>query len=223
VHKTASATKSAFPVVSIRRYFYPHVYSIFHFETMLQLSSARMRSFTVFWLPILIAFCTTIQTASASDEESETTAPQQFKNAREAAKPWYTQSMSSKFPLSPVTVSVLLISIVYLLSSWAGPVYNCQASHILIQEHDEETKQKLEKLKKTIQADVNLFQKTAKEVSSCPSKNQGGFLGQFKRGVMASAFDQVCFDPKTPLETTVGPIQTQFGWHLIYIHERKMP
>jgi peptidyl-prolyl cis-trans isomerase C len=200
---------------------------IFHFETMmLQLSFARMRSFTVFWLPLLIAFCTTLQTASAAssdDENSETTAQQQFKNDRQAAKPWYTQSMSSKFPISPVTVAVLLTSIVYVLSSWAGPVYNCQASHILIQEHDEETKQKLENLKKTIQADVNLFRKTAKEVSSCPSKNQGGYLGQFKRGAMAPAFDRVCFDPKTPLETTVGPIQTQFGWHLIYIHERKMP
>jgi peptidyl-prolyl cis-trans isomerase C len=189
---------------------------------MLQLSSTRLRSFAVFWLPILIGFCTTIQTASASDEESETTA-QQFKNARSAAKPWYTQSMSSKFPVSPVSVVVLLVSIVYLLSSWAGPVYNCKASHILIQEHDEETKQKLEKLKKTIQADVDLFRKNAKETSSCPSKSQGGYLGQFKRGVMAPAFDKLCFDPKTPLETTVGPIQTQFGWHLIYIHERKMP
>jgi peptidyl-prolyl cis-trans isomerase C len=192
---------------------------ISHFETMVQLSSPRMRPFNLFYLPILIAFCTAIQTASASDAETQ----QQFKNDRQAAKPWYTQSMSSKFPLSPVTVSVLLISIVYLLSSWAGPVYNCQASHILIQEHDEETKEKLEKLKKTIQGDVNKFRKTAKEVSSCPSKNQGGYLGQFKRGAMAPGFDKVCFDPATPLETTVGPIQTQFGWHLIFIHERKMP
>jgi peptidyl-prolyl cis-trans isomerase C len=220
-HRPSATQSQSVPVVVI-----DHSTSsrIFHFETMLQLSSARMRSFTIFWLPILIAFCTTIQTASAADEETETTGQQQqFKNAREAAKPWYTQSMSSKFPLSPVTVSVLLISIVYVLSSWAGPVYSCQASHILIQEHDDETKQKLETLKKTIQADVNLFKKTAKEVSSCPSKNQGGYLGQFKRGVMAPAFDQACFDLKTPLETTVGPIQTQFGWHLIYIHERKMP
>jgi peptidyl-prolyl cis-trans isomerase C len=177
---------------------------------MLQLSSASVRSFAIFWLPILVGVCSACSNCDGT-------------NARTAAKPWYTESVSENFPVSAVSVGVFIISAVYLLSFWAGPVYNCQASHILIEGHDEETSKQLEKLKQTIGGDANKFKKHAKELSSCPSKNQGGYLGQFKRGVMAPAFDKACFDPNTPLQTAVGPIETSFGWHLIYIHDRKMP
>jgi peptidyl-prolyl cis-trans isomerase C len=40
---------------------------------------------------------------------------------------------------------------------------------------------------------------------------------------MAPTFDRACFDPTSELRTTIGPIQTQFGWHLIYVQDRQIP
>ena len=36
-------------------------------------------------------------------------------------------------------------------------------------------------------------------------------------------FSTVCFDPDTPENTTVGPVKTSFGYHLIYIDNRTLP
>ena len=52
------------------------------------------------------------------------------------------------------------------------------------------------------------------------SVKDGGSLGRFYRGDMAKNFDRACFDPKTPIGTTVGPFETSFGWHLLYIKNR---
>ena len=38
---------------------------------------------------------------------------------------------------------------------------------------------------------------------------------------MVPPFDKVVFDPNTKVKTVLGPVQTQFGWHLIYIEDRK--
>lgn len=53
----------------------------------------------------------------------------------------------------------------------------------------------------------------AKKFSICPSKKKGGDLGEFKRGQMVKAFDDVVF--KKPLLTYHGPIKTRFGFHII--------
>lgn len=55
------------------------------------------------------------------------------------------------------------------------------------------------------------------------AQKQTGLLGTFPKGSMVPPFDKVCFDPATPVGTTVGPVLTQFGYHLIYIHDRKIP
>lgn len=40
---------------------------------------------------------------------------------------------------------------------------------------------------------------------------------------MVPAFDKVIFDPDTEMDKTYGPVETQFGFHLIMVHNRKMP
>jgi len=46
----------------------------------------------------------------------------------------------------------------------------------------------------------------------------GGYLGTFKPGMMVKEFDQVVFTEE--LGKVHGPIETQFGYHLILITRR---
>ena len=57
------------------------------------------------------------------------------------------------------------------------------------------------------------FSLLAKKFSLCPSKKKGGDLGEFRRGQMVKAFDDVVF--KKELLKVHGPIKTKFGFHLI--------
>jgi peptidyl-prolyl cis-trans isomerase C len=57
------------------------------------------------------------------------------------------------------------------------------------------------------------FDALAKRYSICPSGKRGGDLGEFHRGDMVKAFDDVVF--KRPLLKVQGPIKTRFGYHLI--------
>lgn len=57
------------------------------------------------------------------------------------------------------------------------------------------------------------FGQIAKKHSTCPSKKKGGDLGEFKRGQMVKAFDDVVF--KKELLKVHGPVKTRFGYHLI--------
>lgn len=81
------------------------------------------------------------------------------------------------------------------------------ARHILVKTRDE-----AEKLKKQLKLGSD-FGKLAKKHSLCPSGKRQGDLGEFKRGEMVKAFDDVVF--KKPLLVVHGPIKTRFGWHLI--------
>jgi peptidyl-prolyl cis-trans isomerase D len=60
------------------------------------------------------------------------------------------------------------------------------------------------------------FGDLAKEYSKDPgSAQQGGDLGSFGRGTMVKAFEDAAFAAK-PLDI-VGPVQTDFGWHIIKV------
>jgi peptidyl-prolyl cis-trans isomerase C len=81
------------------------------------------------------------------------------------------------------------------------------ACHILVKER---------KLAEDLLARLNKgedFGKLAKKYSTCPSKKKGGNLGDFFKGDMVKAFDDVVF--KRPILKVHGPIKTQFGFHLI--------
>jgi peptidyl-prolyl cis-trans isomerase C len=62
------------------------------------------------------------------------------------------------------------------------------------------------------------FEMAAMQYSSCPSKEQGGNLGQFTRGRMVPEFENAAF------ELAVGqisdPVKTQFGYHIIKVDEK---
>jgi len=86
------------------------------------------------------------------------------------------------------------------------------ARHILV-----DTEEKCVELKTQIENGAD-FADVAKEHSSCPSGQQGGGLGEFSPGQMVPEFDTINFNEE--LEKVHGPIQTQFGYHLIEITER---
>ena len=87
-----------------------------------------------------------------------------------------------------------------------------KASHILVERQEE-----CEELKKQIEAGAD-FAGIAKEHSQCPSSMQGGALGEFSPGQMVKEFDDVVFSGD--LDKIHGPVQTQFGYHLIDITSR---
>ncbi|AAZ24551.1 MULTISPECIES: peptidylprolyl isomerase PpiC [Colwellia] len=81
------------------------------------------------------------------------------------------------------------------------------ALHILVK-----TEKLAVELKTQLDKGAN-FGALAKKHSLCPSKKKGGDLGEFRRGQMVKAFDDVVF--KRPLLKVHGPIKTKFGYHLI--------
>ena len=86
------------------------------------------------------------------------------------------------------------------------------ARHILVS--SEET---CNELKTQIEAGAD-FGDVAKEHSSCPSSAQGGDLGEFSPGMMVPEFDKVVFSAN--VGTVQGPVQTQFGYHLLEVTNR---
>jgi peptidyl-prolyl cis-trans isomerase C len=62
------------------------------------------------------------------------------------------------------------------------------------------------------------FAELAKTHSQCPSGQQGGALGEFTPGQMVREFDEVVFSGE--LGKVLGPVKTQFGYHLIEITGR---
>ena len=90
-------------------------------------------------------------------------------------------------------------------------VKKVQARHILL------GKQELaEELKKRVDAGED-FSALAEEYSECPSKKRGGDLGWFGKGAMVRPFEVAAFSAEEG--AVVGPVKTEFGWHLIYVYE----
>ena len=62
------------------------------------------------------------------------------------------------------------------------------------------------------------FAAVAKINSSCPSSAQGGDLGSFSHGQMVPEFNEAVFSGE--LNKLLGPVKTQFGFHLIEVTSR---
>ena len=94
------------------------------------------------------------------------------------------------------------------------PEEEVRARHILV-ETKEQAREIFEKL-----AHGSEFEKLAKEYSKDPgSKDQGGELGFFARGQMVPQFEEAAFKLK---KGEVGePFQSQFGWHVIRVDDRR--
>lgn len=73
------------------------------------------------------------------------------------------------------------------------------------------------KLRAEIEAGAD-FAAIAKQHSSCPSGRSGGDLGTFGPGQMVKEFDEAVFTGE--VGKVLGPIQTQFGYHLLEVTKR---
>ena len=88
-----------------------------------------------------------------------------------------------------------------------------RASHILV-----ETEEEAKSLKSEIESGMD-FSNIAKKHSKCPSKETGGDLGFFDKGVMVKEFEEAAFSLE--IGAVSDPVQTQFGYHLIKVTEKK--
>ena len=86
------------------------------------------------------------------------------------------------------------------------------ARHILVP-----TEESCNDLKAEIEAGADFAEVAAKH-SKCPSGKQGGALGEFSPGQMVKEFDEVVFNGE--VGKVLGPVKTQFGYHLIEITDR---
>ena len=95
-----------------------------------------------------------------------------------------------------------------------APDVEVQASHILVSD---------EAAANEIIAELAAgadFATLAQEKSEGPSASRGGDLGYFRRGDMVPPFAEAAFALE-PGETTQTPVQTQFGWHVILLVDRR--
>ncbi|AXA33749.1 MULTISPECIES: peptidylprolyl isomerase [Francisella] len=87
------------------------------------------------------------------------------------------------------------------------------ARHLLVQSENE-----CNEIKNNISEGKITFEEAAKKHSLCPSGARGGDLGSFSQGQMVPEFDKVVFNDE--LHKVHGPVQTQFGYHLLEITSR---
>jgi parvulin-like peptidyl-prolyl isomerase len=94
------------------------------------------------------------------------------------------------------------------------------ARHILVKSEDE-AKKIIAQLK-SLSGDKlkTKFIELAKKESTGPSGPNGGDLGYFSKGQMVPAFNDKVFSMKKGTITT-EPVKTQFGYHVIYLEDKK--
>ncbi len=88
-----------------------------------------------------------------------------------------------------------------------------RASHILVK-----TEQEAKELFNDIKNGKS-FAQIAEEKSLCPSGQNGGDLGFFGKGMMVKPFEDAAFDLE--VGELSQPVETQFGWHLIQVTDKK--
>ena len=91
-----------------------------------------------------------------------------------------------------------------------------QAKHILIDSEEQGNE-----ISKAIANDETTFEEAAGKYSSCPSKENGGDLGEFGAGQMVKEFEDAAFAAE--IGKVIGPVKTQFGYHLIKVEKHNEP
>jgi peptidyl-prolyl cis-trans isomerase C len=98
------------------------------------------------------------------------------------------------------------------------PEQEVRASHILVEE-----KAEAEEILAELEQGA-AFAELAAERSTGPSAESGGDLGWFGEGRMVPAFSEAAFGAE--VDAVVGPVETQFGWHVIQVtgkRQKPMP
>ncbi len=94
------------------------------------------------------------------------------------------------------------------------PTEELHARHILL-----ETEEKANEVLGEIQGGKD-FAEAAKEHSTGPSGPNGGDLGYFGADAMVKPFADAAFAMQAG-EVSAAPVQTEFGWHLIKVEDRR--
>lgn len=94
-----------------------------------------------------------------------------------------------------------------------GKAPTVSAKHILVDEEE-----KAINVKEMIEAGQLTFEEGALAHSTCPSKDRGGDLGEFGKGQMVKEFEEAAFAAE--VGQLVGPVKTQFGYHLIKVEKK---
>jgi len=99
----------------------------------------------------------------------------------------------------------------HILIPWKGCLSSPKDTNRSKQEALTLAKQILTKIR-----NMEKFEDLAKKFSSCPSSSSGGDLGEFDKGKMVPDFEKALLQAK--VGEVVGPIETGFGYHLIWRH-----
>lgn len=88
-----------------------------------------------------------------------------------------------------------------------------QVKHILVEEQ-----QKAQEILEQLKDGELSFEEAAEKYSICPSKERGGDLGYFKRGMMVKEFEAVAFE--LPLNELSPLVKTQYGYHIMVVTDK---
>ena len=94
------------------------------------------------------------------------------------------------------------------------------ASHILVKGEGEDSKARIEQAARELK-DGRDFAEAAKEYSGDASAAKGGDLGWVPRGQVVPDFEKEVF--ALAAGGVSAPFQTQFGWHIVKLHEHQEP
>ncbi len=97
-----------------------------------------------------------------------------------------------------------------------------KARHILISANDnnlDSAKAEADKIMKKAKSGSDFAELAMTHSEDPGSKTKGGDLGYFGKGRMVPEFDKACFENN--VGDVVGPIKTQFGYHIIKIEDKK--
>lgn len=96
--------------------------------------------------------------------------------------------------------------------------------HILMSAHPddleerEQVRTQAEELVRQLQTQPDRFESFAKRYSDCPSKEQGGHLGQISRGQTVPELEDVML--RLPVGLAERPLTSRYGYHVVEILER---
>jgi len=98
------------------------------------------------------------------------------------------------------------------------------ARHILLPAHPDDLEQQdrqrevAERLIATLEDDREAFAALAREHSACPSRDEGGYLGQLERGSTVPELDEVLL--RQPEGLCSRPLGSRYGWHVMEVLQR---
>lgn len=149
------------------------------------------------------------------DEKMDET--DEFKEIMEGAKRDILAQLSMRDMLKDITVTEEEQKAFYEENkAQFGKGATVSAKHILT-----DSEEKCQTILKNIEAGEKTFEDAAREFSTCPSGAKGGDLGEFGKGQMVKEFEDAAFDAE--IGKVVGPVKTQFGYHLIKVEKKNEP